>query len=121
MSIEEHPRLVNEIPRGSKRYYELNKLRSASGRANATLKEDLNSLNNFMSKKISHSSSLLLASSPYWTLFSQTALLSVLFAEARGFLGPMRPKRFRILFTKLSSPTATSLIQMLGTVSETDM
>lgn len=41
MSIEDHPRLVNEIPRGSKRYQELKKLRSASERANSTIKDDL--------------------------------------------------------------------------------
>ena len=41
MSLEEHPRLINEIPRGTKRYHELKKLRSASERANATIKEDL--------------------------------------------------------------------------------
>jgi len=44
MSLEEHPRLGNEIPRGSKRYNELKKIHSASERANATLKEDLDIL-----------------------------------------------------------------------------
>jgi len=32
---------VNEIPRGSKRYQEIKKIRSASERSNSTLKEDL--------------------------------------------------------------------------------
>lgn len=41
MSIQEHPRLVNEIPRGSKRYKEIKKIRSASERTNSTVKEDL--------------------------------------------------------------------------------
>jgi len=41
MYIKEHPRLVNEIPRGSKRYDEIKKLRSASERSNSTLKEDI--------------------------------------------------------------------------------
>lgn len=41
MYIKEHPRLINEIPRGSKRYNTIKKLRSASERANSTLKEDL--------------------------------------------------------------------------------
>lgn len=41
MYIKEHPRLINEIPRGSKRYNIIKKLRSASERANSTLKEDL--------------------------------------------------------------------------------
>jgi hypothetical protein len=41
MSIQDHPRLINEIPRGSKRYKEIKKIRSASERANSTVKEDL--------------------------------------------------------------------------------
>ena len=41
MSIKEHPRLVNEIPRGSKRYNTIKKMRSASERANSTIKEDI--------------------------------------------------------------------------------
>lgn len=41
MSIHEYPRLANEIPRGSKRYKEIKKIRSASERANSTIKEDL--------------------------------------------------------------------------------
>ncbi|MBU0999735.1 hypothetical protein KKG24_05580 [Patescibacteria group bacterium] len=40
MYVKEHPRLVNEIPRGSKRYKEIKKIRSASERSNSTLKED---------------------------------------------------------------------------------
>ena len=41
MSIKEYPRLVNEIPRGSRRYNTIKKLRSAAERANSTLKEDI--------------------------------------------------------------------------------
>ena len=41
MYVKEHPRLVNEIPRGSKRYNVIKKIRSASERANSTMKEDL--------------------------------------------------------------------------------
>ncbi|RLJ05212.1 MAG: hypothetical protein DRP16_06445 [Candidatus Aenigmatarchaeota archaeon] len=40
MYVKEHPRLVNEIPRGSKRYKTIKKNRSASERANSTIKED---------------------------------------------------------------------------------
>ena len=40
MYVKEHPRLVNEIPRGSKRYKTIKKIRSASERANSTMKED---------------------------------------------------------------------------------
>ena len=41
MYVKKHPRLVNEIPRGSKRYKEIKKIRSASERANSSLKEDI--------------------------------------------------------------------------------
>jgi len=41
MSVKEYPRLVNEIPRGSKRYNTIKKMRSASERANSTIKEDI--------------------------------------------------------------------------------
>ena len=41
MSVKKHPRLVNEIPRGSKRYNDIKKIRSASERANSSLKEDI--------------------------------------------------------------------------------
>jgi hypothetical protein len=41
MYVKEHPRLVNEVPRGSKRYQLIKKFRSASERANSTMKEDL--------------------------------------------------------------------------------
>ena len=41
MYVKEHPRLINEVPRGSKRYNLIKKIRSASERANSTMKEDL--------------------------------------------------------------------------------
>ena len=41
MYVKEHPRLINEIPRGSRRYNLIKKIRSASERANSTMKEDL--------------------------------------------------------------------------------
>ena len=41
MSIKKYPRLINEIPRGSKRYNTIKKMRSASERANSTIKEDI--------------------------------------------------------------------------------
>ena len=41
MYVKEHPRLVNEIPRGSKRHQNIKKIRSASERSNSTMKEDL--------------------------------------------------------------------------------
>ena len=41
MYVKEHPRLINEIPRGSKRYKEIKRCRSAAERANSTLKKDI--------------------------------------------------------------------------------
>ena len=41
MSIKEYPRLINEIPRGTKRYNTIKKMRSASERVNGTIKEDI--------------------------------------------------------------------------------
>jgi hypothetical protein len=41
MYVKEHPRLINEVPRGSKRYNLIKKIRSASERANSTMKEDI--------------------------------------------------------------------------------
>jgi len=41
MYVEERPRLINEIPRGSKRYNTFKKMRPASERSNSTMKEDL--------------------------------------------------------------------------------
>jgi hypothetical protein len=41
MYVKEYPRLINEIPRGSKRYNTFKKMRSASERSNSTIKEDL--------------------------------------------------------------------------------
>ena len=41
MYLKEHPRLINEIPRGSKRYKDIKKIRSASERANSTLKDNI--------------------------------------------------------------------------------
>ena len=41
MSIKDYPRLINEIPRGSNLYKSIKNLRSASERANSTIKEDI--------------------------------------------------------------------------------
>jgi len=58
MYVKEHPRLVNEIPRGSKRYNVIKKIRSASERANSTMKEDLKILEKPRVLKISRSNIL---------------------------------------------------------------
>jgi hypothetical protein len=39
--IKDNPRLINEIPRGTKRFKSIQRYRSASERANSTIKEDL--------------------------------------------------------------------------------
>jgi len=41
MYVKDHPRLINEIPRGSKRYMDIKKIRSSSERTNSSLKEDI--------------------------------------------------------------------------------
>lgn len=41
MALQDHPRLINKFPRGTQRYKQIKKLRSASERANSTMKEDL--------------------------------------------------------------------------------
>jgi len=41
MYVKEHPRLINEIPRGTKRYNSIKNMRSASERSNSTMKEDI--------------------------------------------------------------------------------
>ena len=43
--INEHPRLLNEVPRGTKRYKLIKSIRSSSERTNSSLKEGLNILN----------------------------------------------------------------------------
>jgi hypothetical protein len=43
--IKDNPRLVNEIPRGTKRFKQIQQYRSASERVNSVIKEDLKILN----------------------------------------------------------------------------
>ena len=45
MYIKQQPRMQNEIPRGTKRYNDLKQSRSASERANSTIKEDVKVIN----------------------------------------------------------------------------
>ena len=45
MNQKQYPRLVNEIPRGSRRYKKTKSLRVASERSNSSLKEDIGILN----------------------------------------------------------------------------
>ena len=40
MYVKKHPRLINDIARGSKRYHTFKKMRPVSQRSNSTMKED---------------------------------------------------------------------------------
>ena len=44
LNIDDHPRLLNEVPRGTKRYKKVKNLRTSSERINSSLKDDLNIL-----------------------------------------------------------------------------
>jgi len=75
MYVKEHPRLVNEIPRGSKRYKTIKKIRSASERSNSTIKEDLKILDK---PRIMNSSRA--------NILSQMAAIALLLKRAFSFI-----------------------------------
>ena len=56
--IKEHPRLLNEVPRGTKRYKKIKNLRSSSERINSSLKDDLKILNDPVVTNLSSASAL---------------------------------------------------------------
>lgn len=56
--IKEHPRLLNEVPRGTKRYKKIKNLRSSSERTNSSLKDDLKILNDPVVTNLSSASAL---------------------------------------------------------------
>ena len=85
MYVKEHPRLINEIPRGSKRYNLIKKIRSASERANSTMKEDL---------KILEKPRVLNAKRA--DILAQMAAIVLLLTRGFGFI-----IRTTVLFTKL--------------------
>jgi len=85
MYVKEHPRLINEIPRGSKRYNLIKKIRSASERANSTMKEDLKILEK---PRVLNSSRA--------NILSQMAGIVLLLSRAFKFI-----VRLTILFRKL--------------------
>jgi len=85
MYVKEHPRLVNEIPRGSKRYRTIKKIRSASERSNSTMKEDLKILEK---PRVLNSSRA--------NILAQMAGIVLLLSRAFKFI-----VRFTILFRKL--------------------
>jgi hypothetical protein len=75
MYVKEHPRLVNQIPRGSKSYNQIKKIRSASERSNSTIKED---------KKIIHKPRVLNISRA--NILSQMAAIVLLLTRAFSFV-----------------------------------
>jgi hypothetical protein len=75
MYVKEHPRLVNQIPRGSKRYNQIKKIRSASERSNSTIKED---------KKIIHKPRVLNISRA--NILAQMAAIVLLLSRAFSFV-----------------------------------
>ena len=85
MYVKEHPRLINEIPRGAKRYNLIKKIRSASERANSTMKEDLKILEK---PRVLNSSRA--------NILAQMAGIVLLLTRAFKFI-----VRFTILFRKL--------------------
>jgi hypothetical protein len=85
MYVKEHPRLINEIPRGSKRYKQIKNIRSASERANSTMKEDL---------KILEKPRILNAQRA--AILAQLAAIVLLLRRAFNFI-----VKSSILFTKL--------------------
>jgi len=97
MYVKEHPRLVNEIPRGSKRYNLIKKIRSASERANSTMKEDL---------KILEKPRVLNASRS--NILAQLAAIALLLKRAFNFI-----VRITILFRKLHQTNDPELAKKL--------
>jgi len=85
MYVKEHPRLINEIPRGSKRYNTIKKFRSASERSNSTMKEDL---------KILEKPRVL--NGPRANILAQIAAIALLLKRAFNFIA-----RITNLFRKL--------------------
>ena len=99
MYVKEHPRLVNEIPRGSKRYNLIKKIRSASERANSTMKEDLKILEKPRLLNVSRANILAQMSAIVLLLkraFSFIVRITILFRKAKqtddpGLLKKLRP------------------------------
>jgi hypothetical protein len=93
MYVKEHPRLVNEIPRGTKRYHTFKKMRPASERSNSTMKEDL---------KILDKPRVLNA--PRANILAQIAAIVLLLRRAFSFIARITAQIRKLLYTK--DPTA---------------
>ena len=89
MYVKEHPRLVNEIPRGSKRYDTFKNMRPASERSNSTMKEDL---------KILDKPRVLNA--PRANILAQIAAIVLLLKRAFSFIVRITTKLRKLLYAK---------------------
>jgi len=98
MYVKEHPRLINEIPRGSKRYNTIKNMRSASERSNSTMKEDL---------KILDKPRVL--GGPRANILAQMAAIALLLKRAFSFI-IRTTNRFRKLF-KTNDPAIKEKLQ----------
>jgi hypothetical protein len=98
MYVKEHPRLINEIPRGSKRYNLIKKIRSASERANSTMKEDL---------KILEKPRVLNAQRA--DILAQMAAIVLLLTRGFGFI-----IRINVLFMKLRQKNDSAIKKKLN-------
>lgn len=97
MYVKEHPRLVNEIPRGSKRYNLIKKIRSASERANSTIKEDLKILEKPRVLNVSRAN-----------ILAQMSAIVLLLKRAFNFI-----VRITLLFRKLQETSNPDLKEKL--------
>ena len=88
MCVNDLPRLVNEIPRGSKRYKNIKKMRSASERSNSSLKEDI---------KILHKPRVLNATRS--NILAQSAAIVLLLKRAFSFIVKITCQLRKILNT----------------------
>lgn len=93
MYVKEHPRLVNEIPRGSRRYKTIKNMRSASERANSTMKEDIKILDKPRVLKGSRAN-----------ILAQLAAIALLLKQAFSFIVRVTAQFKKLLYTK--DPTA---------------
>lgn len=97
MYVKEHPRLINEIPRGSKRYNLIKKIRSASERANSTMKEDIKILEK---PRVTNAQRA--------NILAQMAAIVLLLKRAFNFI-----VRITFLFRKLQQTNDPDLIKKL--------
>ena len=95
MYVKEHPRLVNQIPRGSKRYNQIKKIRSASERSNSTIKEDKKIIHKPRVLNISRANILANMAAIVLLLFRAFSFVVKTTCQIRKFLdaeGSLRPK-----------------------------